>query len=213
MKFGELVQIVADEPVFDSGLLLAGRVKAADVRRQLSRWVRSGRLVQFRRGLYALAAPYRKVEPHPFVLANRIVPGSYVSLQAALAFHGLIPERVERVTSVTTRRPAGWDTPEGGFQYRHLKPELFFGFQREDLRDGQDAYVARPEKALLDLVHLTPGADKQKYLDQLRLQNLDRVDLERLRELSERAGKGKWKRAAGRLRDMVAAQGEEYEDL
>lgn len=69
MRFFDLLRIVGDEPVFETGLLLASDADAADVRRQLSRWTRTGRLVQLRRGLYALAPPYRKVEPHPFVVA------------------------------------------------------------------------------------------------------------------------------------------------
>ena len=58
MKFEELVEIVGDEPVFETGLLLVGQVDSKDVRRQLSRWVRAGRIYQLRRGLYALAPPF-----------------------------------------------------------------------------------------------------------------------------------------------------------
>jgi predicted transcriptional regulator of viral defense system len=64
------------------------------VRRQISRWVKVGRLHQLRRGLYALAPPYQKIVPHPFLVANRLVQGSYVSLQSALAHYGMIPEYV-----------------------------------------------------------------------------------------------------------------------
>lgn len=72
MEFGHLLRIVEDEPVFDTGLLLAGDVDPADVRRQLSRWTTAGRLYQLRRGLYALAPPFQKVKPHPFLVANRV---------------------------------------------------------------------------------------------------------------------------------------------
>jgi len=119
MKFEALLQIVEDEPVFETGFLLAGDVDPADVRRQLSRWVKGGRLLQLRRGLYALAPPYRKVKPHPFLVANRLVPGSYVSLQSALAYHGLIPEHVPVTTSVTTGRPQRQESPLGSFVYHH----------------------------------------------------------------------------------------------
>ena len=50
MDFLGLVKVVGDEPVFESGLLLAGAVDPPDVQRQLSRWVASGRLYQLRRG-------------------------------------------------------------------------------------------------------------------------------------------------------------------
>ena len=51
--------------------MLAGDVDPTDVRRQLSRWVTAGRLYRLRRGLYALAPPFQKVLPHPFLVANR----------------------------------------------------------------------------------------------------------------------------------------------
>ena len=92
MIFEKLLKIVEAEPVFETGLLLAGDENPFDVRKQLSRWVNSGRIYQLRRGLYALAPPYQKTTPHPFLIANRMVRGSYVSCQSALAFYGLIPE-------------------------------------------------------------------------------------------------------------------------
>ncbi len=85
MKFGELLAIVDHEPVFETGLLLSGDREPADARRQLSRWVARGWLYRLRRGLYALAPPHAKTRPHPFLIANQLVRGSYVSLQSALA--------------------------------------------------------------------------------------------------------------------------------
>jgi hypothetical protein len=67
MEFEQLLEIVGNEPVFETSLLLAGDVDPADVRRQLSRWTKAGRLYQLRRGLYALAPPFQKVKPHPFL--------------------------------------------------------------------------------------------------------------------------------------------------
>ncbi len=125
MKFETLLSFVGDEPVFDSGLLLAGDVDPVDVRRQLSRWVSAGRLLQLRRGLYALAEPYRKTIPHPFDVANRLERGSYVSLQSALAYAHLIPEYAQTVTSVTTGRPNDRDTPVGRFLFRHIQTPYF----------------------------------------------------------------------------------------
>src|SRR3990172_13404403 len=98
MEFKQLLDVVGDEPVFETGLLLAGNVDAADVRRQLSRWTKAGRLYQLRRGLYALAPPFQKVKPHPFLISNRMLRGSYVSCESALAHYNLIPEGVPMVT-------------------------------------------------------------------------------------------------------------------
>lgn len=213
MEFAHLLEIVGDEPVFETGLLLAGNVDPANVRRQLSRWVHSGRLYQLRRGLYALAPPFQKVRPHPFLLANRLVHGSYVSLQSALAYYGLIPEAVPVTTSVTALRPVRRDTPLGVYEYRHVKKELLFGYQQTDVASDQQAFVAAPEKAVLDLVHLQPQGDASEYLQQLRLQNLERLDLERLQRWAARTESAKLGRAADRIVDLAHIEAQEYESL
>jgi len=213
MRFEDLLEIVGDEPVFETGLLLAGDVDPADVRRQLSRWTRAGRLHQLRRGLYALAPPFQKVRPHPFLVANRLVPGSYVSLQSVLAHHSLIPEYVPVTTSITTGRPGRWDTPLGVYDFRHLQVDLFTGFLKTDLGGGQEAFLATAEKALLDLVYLEPDADSPEYLSELRLQNLEVLDKTELRRLAVAAAKPKLLRAAERIVELAETEAREYQIL
>jgi len=106
MEFERLLELIGDEPVFETALLLAGKVNPDIVHLQLSRWTKSGRVYQLRRGLYAIAPPYQKVKPHPFLIANRMQRASYVSGQSALAFYGLIPDTVQIALSITTGRPA-----------------------------------------------------------------------------------------------------------
>ncbi|HVS00478.1 MAG TPA: hypothetical protein VMW27_27880, partial [Thermoanaerobaculia bacterium] len=147
MKFDELLRIVEGEPVFEPGLLLVGDADPEGIQRQLTRWVGTGRLYQLRRGLYALAPPFQKIRPHPFLVANRLVRGSYVSLQSALAHYGMIPEYVPVTTSVTTARPGLWDTSLGRYDFRHIRGELLSGYRRTALSEGQEAFLATPEKA------------------------------------------------------------------
>jgi predicted transcriptional regulator of viral defense system len=213
MNFNKLLEIVGDDPVFETGLLLAGDVRPADVRRQLSRWTASGRLHKLRRGLYALALPYQKVKPHPFLVANRMVRGSYVSLQAALAHYGLIPEHVPVVTSVTTDRPARWDTALGSYVFRHIKPDLLYSYRLVKVSPRQEAFVASPEKALLDLIYLQPGGDSLPYLQELRLQNLDRLDADEMVRLANRAGSPKLCRATTLVSQHLLSEPLEYEPL
>jgi len=203
MKWEELLAEVGVEPVFSSGLLLSGGRTRAGVRLQLSRWTKAGRLQQLRRGLYCLAEPYRKVMPHPFLVSNRLKRGSYVSLQSALSHYGLIPEHVPVVTAVTTGRPEKVRTPDGVYVFRHIKKSLFAGYRQLELTAGQRAFMASPEKALLDLIWLTPDADGAAYLRELRLQNMEGVDRAVLMELAERSGSSKLRRAAARIADMA----------
>ncbi len=213
MKFTELLDIIGDEPLFTSSLLRAGDVDSVDVASQLSRWVAAGKLLSLRRGVYAVAAPYRRREPHAFELANVVMRPSYVSLESALSFHGLIPEAVFVTTSVTTARPSTFDTPLGRFDFRHISPELFWGYTEQRLaRDGarRMALVARPEKALLDLVYLRAGADAETFLRQLRIDRLEMLDLDVLARDAERAGKPKLRRAARTIAEMASRQSGEW---
>ena len=213
MKFEELLETVGDEPLFETGLLLAGDVDPAAVHRQLSRWVKAGRLYQLRRGLYTVAPPFQRVYPHPFLVANRLAPGSYVSLQSALGHFALIPESVPVTTSVTTGRPGRWSTPLGTYDYRHIQPDFLTGFRRTLFMGGQEALLATPEKALLDLVYLEPDGDSPPYLAELRLQNMDGLDLNELRRLAAASGKPKLRRAAESIVRLAEIEAEEYEPL
>jgi predicted transcriptional regulator of viral defense system len=212
MNFELLLTLVGDEPVFESSLLLAGDVSPDNVRLQITRWKNSGRIYQLRRGLYAIAPPYQKTRPHPFVIANRIVRASYVSAQSALGFFGMIPETVTRTTSVTGNRPGTWETPLGTYHYRHIKPELLRGFQLTQLGNGQHAFIAKPEKALLDLIYLQSQGDSPVYLKELRLQNMEKLDFDELQHQVEVFDTPKIQRAFSEIISLSHAD-QEYETL
>jgi len=194
MKWQDLLSLLRGMTLFETSALLAGPDSPGEVRRQLSRWVASGRLIQLRRGLYAVAPPFAGEAPSPFSLASRIRVPSYVSLQSSLSYHGAIPESVPVVTSVTTNRPGRFDTPLGLFLYRHLKRELFWGYREVEVEAGQRAFVAMAEKALIDHYYLTPGDIDSSFVRELRLAP-DNLDVERLRSFVSRAAKPRLVRA------------------
>lgn len=212
MEFNSLLQLIGDEPIFDSSILLAGNVDPKLIRVQLSRWVKTGKIYQLRRGLYSIASPYQRSQPHPFLVANRLQKASYISLQSALSFYGLIPEVVNITTSVSTGRPELLETALGRFQFRHIKTELLIGYQMTELGD-QNALVATPEKALLDLIYLQPGGDSTAFLKELRLQNIEKLDKDLLRKLSEKFNTPKLKRAVKEILQIMSSKSEEFEDL
>ena len=216
MKFEQLLELVGDEPVFETALLLAGKVNPNIIHLQLSRWTKSGRVYQLRRGLYAIAPPFQKVKPHPFLIANRLQRASYISGQSALAFYGLIPEIVHVTLSVTAGRPELLQTPLGIFKFRHVKPVLLRGYRMTDLgrtQPVQQALMARPEKALLDLVYLQPGGADPRFLRELRLQNLERLDLDVLRTQAKIFDTLKLQRSVETIIHLAQAETREYETL
>lgn len=212
MDFERLLELVGDEPVFETALLLAGKVNPDIVRLQLTRWTKSGRVYQLRRGLYAIAPPYRKVKPHPFLVANRLQRASYVSLQSALAFYGLIPDTVQLTLSVTSGRPERLETALGIFEFRHVKPILLRGYRMVDF-SGQQALVATPEKALLDLIYLRPGGDSEEYLEELRLQNLELLNVDALSLQAVFFDTPKVRRAVEVIQRLANKEAQEYQDF
>ncbi len=196
MNWHALQTLLGGRTLFETSMLLSGPDPPPEVHRQLSRWTASGRLIQLRRGLYAIAPPFGRTPPSALAVAARIRKPSYVSLQSALAYHGATPESTPGVTtSVTTGRPGRFETPLGGFLYRHLRPDFFWGYDEVEAGRDERAYVALPEKALLDLFHLTPGVIGSPFVRELRLAP-GQIDSQRLRQFAKRAARPKLTRAA-----------------
>ncbi len=203
MKIGYLANLAADQPVFKAEMLRVGKANPACVNVQLSRWKKAGKIVQLRRGLYLVNAPYLKLPAgYDLYIAGQLHGPSYISLHKALEYHGLIPEAVPVYTSVTARRPVTVRNQVGEFSYRHIKPGFFWGYERVETPSGE-FFVATPEKAFLDLFHLEGVKIPDGYLRELRLQNLETLDLERLAAFAGRAGSPGLSRAAAKLAAFV----------
>ena len=203
MKFEQLLKLLDGETIFQSSLLLAGGVSASTVYKQITRWVSSGKLIQLRRGIYVIARPYREKQPHPFLIANKLKKASYISLQSVLEYYGIIPEYVPVITSITTGRTEKITSELGRFQFRHLKKELFWGYQELEISRDTRVFIALPEKGLLDLVYLVPHADSMEYLEELRLQNTDKINKDTLIDYAKKYGTPKLRRAARRIIDLI----------
>lgn len=118
--------------------------------RRLVEWQQKGYLLKVRRGYYCFAE--KKGEQFLYFAANKICAPSYVSLESALAYYSLIPESVFMTTSVTTKNTCSYDTAIGNFEYRHIKPSLFFGYRL--LQKKFTIKIAEPEKVILDYLYL-----------------------------------------------------------
>ncbi len=140
------------------------------------RAVSSGEVLRLKPGLYCLSDPWRRGSPHPFVLASVMLSPSHVSLETALWHHGLIPEAVREVASVTGLRSRRFHTPLGRFSY-HTVPCLNprAGVRAVEISDGVWAFVATPLRAIADLIYLrrdvSYGKDGLSFLtDSLRIE-------------------------------------------
>ena len=135
--------------------------------RRLVEWQRKGYLQRLTNGWYRFTdVPVS--ESLLWWTANRIYQPSYVSLETALSYHGLIPEGVFSVTSVSTRKTRTITTPVGTFCYRTVKPALYFGYTILRWQD-RPVLMADREKALLDLCYFGSHLQHADDLVGLRL--------------------------------------------
>ncbi len=202
MKFVNLLEKVSDLPTFTVRFLSAGG-NLSQIRLQINRWVKDGKIIRLHKGLYTLAEPYRKVPCELFSIANNLNRASYIGLHSALSWYGMIPEFVPAVTSITTGRPQTIQTPLGRFEFRHISKKYFWGYQQAELKFGQTVFIAHPEKALLDLIYLTGGGDDSEFIKELRLQNFERINRAVLREFAERFQSPKLNRALGTIEKII----------
>lgn len=136
------------------GVFSYGDIKKIDPnfhKQQLSYWHTQGLVEKIRRGYYVFKdTQFKKADL--FKISNRIYGNSYISLESALSFYGLIPEGVFTITAVSTKNTAYFDTSLTAFDYRHIKPSLFFGYNI--LPDG--VKMVSVEKLLLDYLYFHP---------------------------------------------------------
>ena len=144
IKTSQLAQLIGGSPDRRYGLV--------------NRAMKSGELVRLHRGLYVLADRYRSRLCHPFALAQALVPGSYISFETALAYHGWIPERVFTTASVVPgRKSRKYKNEKQGLYSFHplaIQSGYFLEMVSRVQLDGQMVLMARPCRALLDLVCL-----------------------------------------------------------
>jgi len=124
----------------------------------VNRALHRGELLHLRRGLYLLSSAKRYRKVHPFVLAQSLQPGSYVSFETALSFHGWIPESTPVTMGVTPGiRRQEIDVKEFGlFRFYPLAISTGYFLENVDRQVfvGRSALVAQPLRALLDIVCL-----------------------------------------------------------
>jgi hypothetical protein len=150
----------------------------------LDRALKAGEILRIKRGIYVLAPEYRKTATPPFTVAALLHSPSHISLETALAHHGLIPEAVYQIASVTNMRSRVFNTPLGVFSY-HCVPGINprAGVEAVKLPDPFWAYVATPLRAIADMLYLNRTITWQKdgpryLLESLRIEEEDLINMQ-----------------------------------
>lgn len=117
-----------------------------------------GLIEPVKKGLYIAGRSLGAERPESALLANHILGPSYLSMESVLSHHGLIPEKVFAVTSMTTKASRKFQTSIGLYSYTNLPlPYYAFGLASVSLSKDQQAIMAIPEKALCDKIATTAG--------------------------------------------------------
>jgi hypothetical protein len=178
-----------ERDVFDYQQLVGCLTHLKKPRDKIRRLLAAGAIIRIRKGLYTFGDPFRRGPISRELLANLIHGPSYVSGDYALSYHGLIPERIETVTSATPGRSRTFTTPFGTFAYRSLAVHRYAAGVLLIQSSGISFLIASPEKALADKVwsdrRFRGGrlADFGPYLEEDLRCDVDRLaalDMERL---------------------------------
>ncbi len=205
MKFSKIVQTFGDRAWFDFEMvhLLSGEASAC-VHTELYRWRESGKLIELRRGLFALAEPWRHSPVDGACLAEALYPPSSLSGAWALRRYGLLPSCVvggaegcaRPEFDLVTARPAKiFENPFGRYSYTTFPRDLLFGTKTEMI-GGNRVRMALPEKALLDYWFIEGGEWDEERIENAGLRR-EPLDMERLEALAARAGRPRLARATG----------------
>ena len=174
--------IVTEE--FDYNFLKSALSQYKNPRVKINDLLKRGEIIRVKKGLYIFGPGYAREPYSKETLANLIYGPSYISLDYALSFYGLIPERVETVSSVTCKRNKLFKTPVGIFSYKYLNPLLYsYGITLHKMDENHSILIATKEKALSDKLYFT---HKMTGIDQIKTYLIEdlRIDLKSLKEFN-----------------------------
>ncbi|MEP2773269.1 MAG: hypothetical protein ABJH05_14050 [Fulvivirga sp.] len=178
MDFRTIIQDYSEAPI-SRHLILELLSKYQRPNDKISELLKSEELISIRRGLYTIGPKMDLPLPEPFLIANHLRGPSYVSLESALSYWNMIPERAYEISSVTTKTSKLYKTPVGRYSFKQLKtPYYSYGIKNIEYSPKQTILIASREKALCDKIVLTPKINlrsikqtKEFLTEDLRMDN------------------------------------------
>ena len=138
----------------------------------------AGDIVRLKPGLYVTSPTISEKRMNEFLIANHLHGPSYVSMQTALRYYGLIPEHVVEIISLTPRRAKTFSNKVGRFRYVHC-PDSYFPIGITSIIDESVSFlIATPEKALCDLMSYTANLNL-RYISEIRTYIKEDLRMER----------------------------------
>ncbi len=137
-------------------------------KRRLFEWRKKGYIIKIRNEWYCLPE-FLKDPFSSWIIANLVHSPSYISLESALNYYGLIPEGVYMTTSVTTKRPLRIKMAGQNYSYSYIRTELFSGYNLVEAASyKRKIRIADFEKAIVDFFYFRPGYNTIRKISELR---------------------------------------------
>lgn len=145
-----------------------------------------GEIIRLKKGLYIVSPKILQKPLNKEIMANHIYGPSYVSLESALSYYGLIPERVYVTKSITLKRSKEFKNELGIFDYITVPEDYYpIGITQEKVDEKFNFLIATPEKAICDMIITTPGLYVRTMKSMLQYLEDDlRIDRETWKELN-----------------------------
>lgn len=162
---------IGEVPVTTS-VLASALGDVVNINDKIRRMEQAGEIIRLKRGLYVVASEITRKPLSLELIANQLYSPSYLSCLSALQFYGLTPEAVYQTQSMTIKHARTFETPIGIFAYSNVAREVFPIGLTNITRNGYSFVIATPEKALCDLIAISPQVnlryltDAQRYLEE-----------------------------------------------
>lgn len=160
MEFYAFEEKMKNYPVFTASEVKSIFFDQKNATSQIAFWLKKGYLERIKDGLYMLSRV--KSEIDPMILARKMYEPSYLSLEFALNYYGIIPDIPGTYTSVTSRTTKYFKNSFGNFTYQKVKPDFFTGYEAR-IEKNVSFNIATPEKALVDYLYLNKNTIKDDF--------------------------------------------------
>ena len=183
---------------FDYNILLSALADYKNPRVKINDLIHKNLIVRVKKGIYVFGPKIAHKPYSPMLLSNMVYGPSYISLEYALSYYNLIPERVREVTCVTNKRNKIFNTPVGRFSYKYINPKLYLLSTVLNPMDTQrNVHMATKEKSLVEMLYfnhqrVSELGIKCYLFDDLRIdiESLKTIDIQKAARIAQMYRRG-----------------------
>ncbi|MCL2416393.1 MAG: hypothetical protein FWD02_00460 [Bacteroidales bacterium] len=124
----------------------------------------AGNLIRLKKGMFVVSPKVSRQTLSTELIANHLYGPSYVSMETALRYYGLIPEQVYTVRSMTTNRSKKFENTIANFEYTTVGKDYYSIGIKQQIENNCTFLIATPEKALCDMIVTTPYLQIQSVI-------------------------------------------------